>query len=54
MVFNRLLENKNATNYEVYNLGTGKGSSVLEAITAFEQVTRKSIYKCVELLAEAS
>jgi UDP-glucose 4-epimerase len=32
-------ENKNGKNYEVYNIGTGKGSSVLEVIHAFEKST---------------
>lgn len=32
----RLLENKNKAGYEIFNLGTGKGVSVLEAIHAFE------------------
>jgi UDP-glucose 4-epimerase len=35
----RLIENKNKSNYEVFNLGTGKGVSVLEAIRSFERVT---------------
>lgn len=35
----RLESNKAATNYEVFNLGTGKGSSVLQIIAAFEQST---------------
>jgi UDP-glucose 4-epimerase len=35
----RLVENKNKSNYEVFNLGTGKGVSVLEAIKSFERVT---------------
>jgi UDP-glucose 4-epimerase len=35
----RLIGNKNKTNYEVFNLGTGKGVSVLEAIKSFEHVT---------------
>ena len=35
----RLIENKNKTNYEIFNLGTGKGVSVLEAIKSFENVT---------------
>lgn len=35
----RLIENKNKTNYEVFNLGTGKGVSVLEVIKSFERVT---------------
>ena len=36
----RLLENKNKKNYEIFNLGTGRGVSVLEMITTFEKVTR--------------
>ena len=35
----RLLDQKNQDSYEVFNLGTGKGSSVLEVVKAFEQVT---------------
>ena len=35
----RLIEGKNKTNYEVFNLGTGKGVSVLEAIKSFERVS---------------
>ena len=35
----RLIGKKNLTNYEVFNLGTGKGVSVLEAIKSFERVT---------------
>jgi UDP-glucose 4-epimerase len=35
----RLLEGKNRKGYEVFNLGTGNGVSVLEAIRSFERVT---------------
>ncbi|GGG54828.1 UDP-glucose 4-epimerase [Croceivirga lutea] len=35
----RLVEGKNDSNYEVFNLGTGKGSSVLEVIKSFEKVS---------------
>ncbi|HBE42930.1 MAG TPA: UDP-glucose 4-epimerase GalE [Bacteroidales bacterium] len=35
----RLIELKNKSRYEVFNLGTGKGVSVLEAISAFEKAT---------------
>lgn len=35
----RLLENKNRKNYEIFNLGTGKGVSVFEAIKSFERAT---------------
>jgi UDP-glucose 4-epimerase len=45
----RLFENKNKSNYEVFNLGTGKGNSVLEVIKSFEKVTGKKVnYKLVE------
>jgi UDP-glucose 4-epimerase len=35
----RLLQKKNKTVYEIFNLGTGKGISVLEMIHAFERAT---------------
>ncbi len=35
----RLTEGKNKKNYEVFNLGTGKGVSVFEAIKSFERVS---------------
>lgn len=35
----RLIEGKNRNNYEVFNLGTGTGVSVLEAIKSFEKVS---------------
>lgn len=45
----RLLQNKNKTNYEVYNVGTGTGSSVLEVIHSFEKVSKTQLnYKIVE------
>lgn len=45
----RLLEGKNKTNYEIFNLGTGTGVSVLEAIKSFEQVTGIKVnYKITE------
>jgi UDP-glucose 4-epimerase len=45
----RLIQNKNLTNYEVFNLGTGNGVSVLEAIESFERVTGiKLNYRIVE------
>jgi UDP-glucose 4-epimerase len=39
----RLIEKKNRGNYEVFNLGTGKGVSVLEAIESFERVSGKKL-----------
>ncbi|WP_299366305.1 UDP-glucose 4-epimerase GalE [Winogradskyella sp.] len=45
----RLLQRKNESNFQVFNLGTGKGSSVLEAIQSFEKVSgRKLNYKIVD------
>ncbi|WP_127136472.1 UDP-glucose 4-epimerase GalE [Flagellimonas oceanensis] len=45
----RLLENKNESNYEVFNLGTGTGSSVLEVIQSFERVSGEKLnYKIVD------
>ncbi|REE83062.1 UDP-glucose 4-epimerase [Lutibacter oceani] len=45
----RLLDNKNKSQYEVFNLGTGKGNSVLEVIKSFEKVTGKKVnYKLVD------
>jgi UDP-glucose 4-epimerase len=35
----RLIEGKNKKNYEVFNLGTGNGVSVLEAIKSFERIS---------------
>ena len=39
----RLLEEKNHGNYEVFNLGTGKGSSVLEVVQSFERVSGEKL-----------
>lgn len=45
----RLLENQNTSNYETFNLGTGKGSSVLEVINSFENISGKKLnYKIVD------
>lgn len=38
-----LVENKNKTNCDVFNLGTGNGVTVLEAIKAFEDVSGKKL-----------
>jgi UDP-glucose 4-epimerase len=35
----RLLNNSNRQSYEVFNLGTGKGLSVMEVVNAFEKAT---------------
>lgn len=39
LAVNRLMEEKNTENFEVYNVGTGKGSSVLEVVKTFEKIT---------------
>ncbi|WP_417887905.1 UDP-glucose 4-epimerase GalE [Zunongwangia sp.] len=39
----RLLENEKAPNFEVFNVGTGKGNSVLEVINAFERSTGEKL-----------
>ena len=39
LALNYLLENRNNINYDVFNLGTGNGISVLEAIKSFENVS---------------
>lgn len=45
----RLLNNLNANAVEIFNLGTGKGSSVLEVIQAFERVTNQKLnYQIVD------
>ncbi|MDO6490007.1 MAG: UDP-glucose 4-epimerase GalE [Cellulophaga sp.] len=45
----RLIAGNNDSNYEVFNVGTGTGSSVLEAIQSFERVSGKKLnYKIVD------
>lgn len=45
----RLLEDKNKKNYEVFNIGTGTGSTVLEVIHSFEKASGKKLnYKIVD------
>ena len=44
----RLIEDNNKAQFEVFNLGTGQGNSVLEVIKSFEKVTGKKVnYKLV-------
>jgi UDP-glucose 4-epimerase len=44
----RLLDNKATSNYEVFNVGTGTGSTVLEVVQAFEKATGQKLnYKIV-------
>jgi UDP-glucose 4-epimerase len=45
----RLLSGENLSDLEVFNLGTGRGSSVLEVVNAFEKVTNQELnYKIVD------
>jgi UDP-glucose 4-epimerase len=49
VALSRLINNKNKNSFEVFNIGTGKGNSVLEVIKSFEKVTGKKLnYKLVE------
>ena len=45
----RLISEENSSNFEVFNIGTGRGCSVLEVVNAFEKVTGEKLnYKIVE------
>ena len=44
----RMIEDRNKARYEVFNIGTGRGVSVLELVHRFEQVNRLKLnYKIV-------
>jgi UDP-glucose 4-epimerase len=44
----RMIENKGKSNFEIFNLGTGNGYSVLEVIKSFEKVSSQKLnYKIV-------
>lgn len=43
----RLLNNDNKNNFELFHIGTGKGSTVLEIVNAFEKVCTPINYKIV-------
>ena len=45
----RLMENRSESNYDVFNLGTGKGNSVLEVIETFQKATGEKLpYKIAD------
>ena len=45
----RILKGRQEDNYEIFNLGTGRGSTVLEVIESFERVSGQNLnYKIVE------
>ena len=49
VALNRLLRKENQSNCEIFNLGTGKGYSVLEVIKSFEKISNiKLPYKIVD------
>ncbi len=43
VALNRLLKKKNKNNCEIFNLGTGKGFSVLEVISSFEKIANMNL-----------
>jgi len=43
VAINRLIEGKNKKPYEIFNLGTGRGLSVLEVIHSFEKATGQKV-----------
>ena len=43
LALQRLLKRENPANFEVFNLGAGRGSSVLEVIQSFERVTGETL-----------
>jgi len=49
IAIDRMLQKKNSSNFEFFNLGTGTGSSVLEVVKTFEKVTHVKVnYKIVD------
>ncbi|MFT6796764.1 MAG: UDP-glucose 4-epimerase [Maribacter sp.] len=49
LALQRLLQKENTENFEVFNLGTGTGSSVLEVIESYERVSGNKLnYKIVD------
>ena len=48
----RLIEKRQKSSFEVFNIGTGKGTSVLEMITAFEKITQQKLNYVIGLRRE--
>lgn len=49
VAINRMIERKSKLDYEIFNLGTGKGFSVLEVVKSFEKVTNHKLdYEIVD------
>ena len=49
IAFERMLKHKGKSDYEIFNLGTGIGYSVLDAINSFEKVSGQKLnYKFVD------
>ena len=46
VALNRMFEERNSDHYEVFNIGTGTGYSVLEVVSAFEKATGEKINYC--------
>lgn len=44
LALQRLIENKADANYELFNIGTGKGSSVLECVRTFKEATSVKVH----------
>lgn len=48
MALQRIFKNKQQHNFEAFNIGTGKGNSVLEIVNTFERIANKKLnYKIV-------
>jgi UDP-glucose 4-epimerase len=48
VAINRLFSKQNKSDYEIFNLGTGQGSSVLEVIRSFEKVSGEELNYKIE------
>ena len=43
VALDRLMDDKESSNFEIFNLGTGRGSSVLEVVHSFEKVSGQKL-----------